>query len=659
MGALKNALLIITVISGPDAGRSLTFRKQRISLGRDPLCDFVLSDGFVSNRHGEIVIHDGFVEYVDLKSRHGTLVIINNVSTRLHDRDRNATIRIADATEFQIGSSIIKLEFPELRGSAPDVGAQTLRESQISIESAKPVLGTRNHEQFITTAHEPIQAFSRRFEGQDKRLEVLFRLAERLNALTGLDDIMEMIVDATFEAFPGANFFAISLLGEGDSGTRPYLTRARDESQKDLQPILSSSIVNRVLESKESVLWVKDNLGSQVSQSIIDAKITACLCAPLVGQRKIMGVMQVDTRGRGSLFSKQDLDLFSILASNAAFALERAELTGHIVRMFESFVDASVTAIEARDPTTAGHSHRVSAYTLELAKVVHENTEGPYGSVTFSPQQFTEMRFGTLLHDFGKIGVPEDVLMKPTRLHEWDMENVRQRFAQVESLMHRNLWRAYSESVAKGSLAPSQASIRDIEQRCAAISHDLREELEFLEAANTKGFLPDPDLVRIDEIGARQFVDITGKTQPMLTARELENLKIRRGTLNGREWELMKSHSAQSQRFLERIPWGEDLALVPYLGGFHHEKLDGSGYPLGVAADKLNVQVRMLTIADIFDALTAADRPYRKAASVERAVSILREEAQQHKLDGDLVELFATQVIPRIEHMIPTTYRDA
>lgn len=656
MPALKDAMVVVTVLSGPDAGRTLSFRKPRIVIGRDPSVDFVLSDGFVSNRHGEIVVRDDAAEYQDLKSRHGTLVIINNVSTRLHDRDRAATIKVSDGTELQIGSSIIKIELPESGRTLPPVDAHTMRDSMFSVDEIRRPSDRKGHEQFITTAHEPIQAFSRRFDSQDKRLEVLFRLAERLNALTALDDIMELIADATFEAFPGANFFAVSLTGD-EEGTRPYLVRAREKGSRDLEPILSSSIVNRVLESRESVLWVKDNLGSQVSQSIIDAKITACLCSPLVGQRKIMGVMQVDTRGRGSLFSKQDLDLFSVLASNAAFALERAELTSHIVRMFESFVDASVTAIEARDPTTAGHSHRVSAYTLELAKVVHECTTGPYAHITFSPTQFTEMRFGTLLHDFGKIGVPEGVLMKPTRLQEWDFNAVRARFAQVEALVHRNLWQAYAEGVARGNVTASPNAVGDIKARCEQVSRDLRSDLAFLEDVNVKGFLPDDDLARIDQIASRRFVDGQGQQHPFLEAHELENLKIRRGTLNEREWELMRSHAAQSQRFLERIPWGDDLALVPYLGGYHHEKLDGSGYPLGLTAERLNVQVRMLTIADIFDALTAADRPYRKAASVDRALAILREEATQHKLDHALVELFAEFVVPNILHLIPTGQR--
>jgi len=623
-------------------------------VGRETTNDFVLSDGFVSNQHGVFLVRAESMQYQDLKSRHGTLVIVNNVSTQLHSREVAAKIDIEDGTELQIGSSIVRFEVPERGKTLPPVEASTMRESSISVMDDSHAHKSR--EQFITAAHEPIRALTRRFDSQDRRLELLFKLAEQLNTLTKIDDILDLIVKATFDAFSGANFFSLTLLdADRDELPEPYLTRQRGDAMSgDDEPILSQSILKRVIDSKESVLWVKDSLDVDVSQSILDAKITACLCAPLVGQRKLMGVMQVDTRGRGSLFSKQDLELFSVLASNAAFAVERAELTSNIVEMFESFVDASVTAIEARDPTTAGHSQRVSSYTMKLAETVHELDEGPFADVRFSEEQFTEMRYGTLLHDFGKIVVPAQVLQKATRLPEKEMRVVRQRFETIKALTHRNLWRGYGENVTTGAFESSPKRMNEVEERYHAFAKDLDRTYAFLEEINTKGFLPDADLEKVREIGERHYVDGHGKQKPLLTPHEVTNLSIRKGTLNASEWQLMQSHSAQSRRFLERIPWGEDLALIPYLGGAHHEKLDGSGYPDGFVAEDLNLQVRMLTIADIFDALTAADRPYRKAATVERTVEILHLEADAGKLDKPLVELFEERVVPQIMHLIPS-----
>lgn len=645
---------MLTVVSGPDSGLSKSFRKSRISVGREPINDFVLSDGFVSNKHGVFIVRPDDFQYQDLKSRHGTLVIVNNVSTQLHSRDLAPKIDIDDRTELQIGSSIVRFEIPERGKTLPPVEAETMRETSLTV--ADDVRAHQTQEQLITAAHEPIQALTRRFDSQDRRLELLFKLAEQLNTLTRIEDILDLIVSTTFDAFSGANFFSLTLLDEADKELpEPYMTRQRGNVlSDDEEPILSQSILRRVIDARESVLWVKDSMDVDVSQSILDAKITACLCAPLVGQRKLMGVMQVDTRGRGSLFSKQDLELFSVLASNAAFAVERAELSSNIVEMFESFVDASVTAIEARDPTTAGHSQRVSTYTMKLAEVVHESDEGVFKDVRFTEQQFTEMRYGTLLHDFGKIVVPAQVLQKATRLPELDMSVVKQRFETIKALTHRNLWRGYGENVTTGGFESSPMRMNAVEERYEEFARDLDETFAFLEAVNTKGFLPDEDLELVKSLGERVYVDGNGDRQPLLTPNEVKNLSIRKGTLNSEEWDLMQSHSAQSQRFLERIPWGEDLALIPYLGGAHHEKLDGSGYPLGMTADDLNVQVRMLTVADIFDALTAADRPYRKAASVERTVEILHLEADEGKLDKDLVVLFEEKVVPQILHLIPS-----
>ncbi len=653
MTAQKSPLLMLTVVSGPDAGRSLSFRKARVAIGRDAANDFMLTDGFVSNRHAEFVVEGDQVVFQDLKSRHGSLVIRNGVSTKLQNRESVSRLPVKDGAEFQIGSSILKLELPEGIKAPSAIQAQTLREPSFVVKDGPP----NSNEQFITAAHEPIHALTRRFDSHDKRLELLFKLSEQLNSLTRLEDILDMIVDATFDAFPGANFFGMTLLQtDGGEIPPPFLTRVRANLNTDSEPVLSSSIVRRVVESKESVLWVRDNLGSQVSQSILDAKITACLCAPLVGQRKLLGVMQVDTRGRGTLFSKQDLDLFTILASNAAFAVERAELTNHIVKMFESFVDASVTAIEARDQTTAGHSHRVSEYTMELARTVHSKKDGPFADIEFSPEQFTELRYGTLLHDFGKIAVPEDVLQKPTRLRDVEMEAIRHRLSTVRAQSERALWQALAEGMADGRMQPEPSSLDDVRGRSEEVATELKDIWTFLQDLNTKGFVPDEDLERLGSIGARSYVNEDGETRPLLTAHEIENLSIRKGTLNETEWVQIKNHAVQSQRILERIPWSDDLAMVPYLGGAHHEKLDGSGYPLGLKGESLNIQCRMLTIADIFDALTAADRPYRKAASVDRAIHILRLEAKDGKLDSDLVELFASEVVPKITNMIPLQY---
>lgn len=641
-------MLEVTVVSGPDTGLTQSFRQNRISLGRDGRNDFVLTDGFVSNRHGELVYREGQLTYRDLKSRHGSLVMVNNVSTHLQQQDLRQ-VEIVSGSELQIGCSVIKLHMPEEPATAAPPSSI---EEGITITHES---GKSHREQLITAAHEPVSALTRRIDGNDRRLQILFELSGQLNALSTIDEVLERIVEATFEAFPAANFFAVTLIDDPDHPTleEPYLTRVRGHLEEtDEKPILSRSILERVLTEGQAVLWVKDSLGLEVSQSILDAKITACLAAPLVGQRSLLGLMLVDTRGRGSLFSKHDLDLFSVFASNAAFALERARLSDSIVQMFESFVEASVTAIEARDPTTAGHSQRVATYTLELAQVVNDWTSGRFGDLGFSTNELTELRYAALLHDFGKIAVREDVLMKGTRLPEVQMQLVEQRLETLKALRYREL---LENALASGT--PPDRLITVVEQQFRTVVSELDGIARRLRAVSSMPFVDDDAIEFVHEVASRTFRTLAGDEVELLTAYEVENLTIRRGTLNESEWENMRSHARRSEEYLERIPWSDELRNIPCIAGAHHEKLDGSGYPEGLKADEILPQVRMLTIADIFDALTAADRPYRKAATVERAVEILYLEAKDGKLDLELVEMFEGEVVPRIRDVVPSGQR--
>ncbi|MFU8802253.1 MAG: HD domain-containing phosphohydrolase [Bradymonadaceae bacterium] len=646
----------LSVVSGPDAGLKRTFTQVRITLGRDHRNDFALNDGFVSNRHGEFVIDGDEVVYRDLTSRHGSLVLVDHVSLHLHDKVKTGQVKVRNGAELQIGSTLIQVKITVLTEPAPE---PTHPGSRLP-EQTKPSAELR--QRFITTAHQPVQTINQTFESNDRRLAILFRLAGQLNGLTGLDGILDLIVEATFDAFPAANFFAVTLISDpkAEDIERPFLTKIRGTlagHDDDTEPILSMSILQRVIDTRESVLFVKDSLGSEVTQSILDAQITACMCAPLVGQHSLLGVMQVDTRGRGSLFSRQDLDLFNILASNVAFAIERAQLAESIVEMFEAFVGASVNAIEARDPVTAGHSARVARYTLELAEVVNEIQTGPLQDVHLNVNELTELRYAALLHDFGKIAVREDVLQKDARLPEGQMRLLEQRFEMIKELTYKTWLRQFVQALESGQVSVTGTGLAEIDARFAQYSEQLDETLEWVQAVNTAGFVKDEDLARIRELGARFFVDSHGHRRPYLEPTEVENLCIARGTLNEDEWVNMRSHAAFSEDYLARIPWSQDLKNIPCIAGAHHEKLDGSGYPKGIKAEFILPQVRMLTISDIFDAVTASDRPYRKAAPIEKALQILNWEADDNKLDKVLVEVFGDIVIPRVSHFVPNANR--
>ncbi len=643
----------LKVLSGPDVGAQKVFRQVRITIGRGPTNDFPLQDGFVSNFHGEVTLtQTQQLAYRDLRSRHGSLVCVDNVSYHLHSKSDDNHIQINDGSELQIGTTLIRIEMEPVSLSGDGLVPMPARASgELSISGSM-------RETMITSTVQPVQQLTRPFETTDKRLGVLFRLAGQLNGLTQLEEILDQLVAAAFEAFSAANFFALTLMSsepghELELG-ETLILRHRDPHLEPDGSLLSKSILQRVIQTRESVLFVKDSLGAELTQSIIDAQITACLCAPLVGQRSLLGVMQVDTRGEGSLFSRRDLDLFSILASLAAFALERAKLSSNIVEMFERFVYASVDAIEARDPTTAGHSHRVAVYTLALAETANRVEVGDLAAINLDPEALTELRYAALLHDFGKIAVREDVLNKARRLPELHLELIAQRFETIKALAYRDLLEQPVERAVAEGRAITGRELEQIKHTYQTTLHELDEALTWLDSVAGVGWLPDEAVAKLRALGKRTYRTVCGHTKPYLSDYEIENLCIRAGTLNESEWENMRSHAKFSQEYLERIPWSPELSRVPCIAGAHHEKLDGSGYPLGLEAMHILPQVRMLTIADIFDALTASDRPYRKAATIDRAVSILEDEARQGKLDQGLVSLFATQVIEQIKPHMPS-----
>lgn len=646
----------LSVVDGPDEGMSDSFRKGRITLGRDPRNDFVLSDGFVSNRHAELIVDGDNLVFRDLESRHGSTVVTDGSPRKLHTDSDDVDAAVDHGTEVQVGSSLIRLNVESV-GVAPsrDKPARTLADPSGDgvVEHERGAEG----EQLFTAAHRPTDTITQRLGGDETRLAALFELAGELNGLTTLDEVLDMIVETTFDAFRATNFFAVTLGSNGDEvvGNEPFMTRTRGEvpAGDDDKPILSTSIMRRVAETEESVLFTKDSMGTEVTESILEAQITACMCAPLVGQKSLLGIMQVDTRGKGSLFTPRDLELFNILASNAAFAIERARLTEDIVEMFEGFVAASVNAIEARDPITAGHSERVANYTLELAEVVNEIERDALRDIYIDPDEMRELRYAALLHDFGKIGVDEDVIQKGNRLSDQRMQLIRQRFETIKELTYRRWLHHHVRQIESGNASPGVGKLSELEKRYENFCADLDATYEWLQEIISKGYLEDEDIRRVRELGERTFRGVDGHPHRFLTPGEVENLCIRKGTLNDEEWAEMQSHAALSESYLDQIPWSDELQQIPCIAGAHHEKLDGSGYPKGLAGEEIMPQVRMLTISDIFDALTASDRPYRKAATIDRAVEILNLESGDGKLDPDLVTAFQDLVIPRIKDDVP------
>ncbi len=341
-------------------------------------------------------------------------------------------------------------------------------------------------------------------------------------------------------------------------------------------------------------------------------------------------------------FRPEDVEMIESIASQAAVALDNKTLLDSIQTLFDGFVEASVTAIEQRDPSTAGHSGRVEGLTTRLARAVTAIATGKYRDIRFTEDQMKELRYACLLHDFGKVGVREHILVKAKKLVPGQLEVIQARFEFIE----RSVQVKYANEKLEALKAGKDGPVLD------EIDRRLRDELEQLDQwvmsvaqANEPTVLPEDKASMIEFLAQQSYVDMSGKSHPMLEPQEFRFLSIRKGTLDPQERLEMESHVTHSFHFLTKIPWTPVMKGIPEIAYGHHEKLDGSGYPRRLTGDQIPLQARMMTIADIYDALTAQDRPYKRAVPPPTALDILHAEAREGKLDGELLEIFITHKI--------------
>ncbi len=344
-------------------------------------------------------------------------------------------------------------------------------------------------------------------------------------------------------------------------------------------------------------------------------------------------------------FTEENERLLLSFASQAAVAIENKVLLDDIEHLLAGFVRASVTAIESRDPATSGHSDRVARLTVGLARAVsHVGWRGTH----FSAQQIREIEYAGLLHDFGKVGVREHVLVKARKLYDWKMELIRNRFQYAASAVeNRYLRRKLEYVLAHGRDAFTSAEVLLDGERARELA-DLDAALAVVVAANEPTVLEEDRFQTLLEIATRTVPLPNGELIPLLGDDELTSLQVRRGSLDEAEIREIQSHVTHSFNFLIQIPWTRELQGVPGIAVAHHEKLNGTGYPFQLQGDQIPVQARMMTIADIFDALAAQDRPYKPPVPVPRALEILAGEARSGNIDPELLQLFVAQEVYRV-----------
>ena len=368
-------------------------------------------------------------------------------------------------------------------------------------------------------------------------------------------------------------------------------------------------------------------------------------------------------------FTSIDKELVASLTSQAAVAFENADLLKRMRDLFDDFVDAAVTAVEQRDPTTSGHSKRVAILTVGLMEKVDQIRTGPLANEKYSRDQVEEVRYAALLHDFGKVAVQERYLRKERKLYAGQLIALRQRFAYILRSLEADYLRERLRAFESGQASPERLAaieaeyhtrrveaerVRDVVEQANQPTVVEAERERLLASLPTRTFSmleKDPEVEDQDGFPVEEWAN-----GPWLSTKEVELLSIRKGSLSAGERKKIESHVSRTYEFLNALPWTGELRRVPEIAWAHHEKLNGTGYPRGLKAPQIPRQSQMMTISDIFDALVATDRPYKKAVSEEQAREILCKDAHGGLVDQDLLQVFLeirTWHEPAFQQLLP------
>ncbi len=367
-------------------------------------------------------------------------------------------------------------------------------------------------------------------------------------------------------------------------------------------------------------------------------------------EEQIIGVLQLINAtdmytGEVLRFSREDQQMVESLASQAAIALTNRQLIDQLERLFESFIGLINLAIDEKSSYTGGHCQRVPILTMLLAEAVNATADGPLADFHMSDKDRYELKIAGLLHDCGKVTTPVHVVDKATKL-ETLFDRIHLVDTRYEILKRDAEIRLLRAQLAAGQPFDAGAEAA-LARQLAEESAQLDAERDFLRRANTGGeAMREEDRQAVRDIAARRnWRDPTGEESPLLNADEIANLTIRAGTLTAEEREIINHHIVATIRMLEQLPWPKHLRRVPEYAGGHHERMDGKGYPKGLRREEMSVQARIMGIADIFEALTARDRPYKPGMKLSQAMGIMANFARGGHIDPDLFAVFVRQQV--------------
>lgn len=339
-------------------------------------------------------------------------------------------------------------------------------------------------------------------------------------------------------------------------------------------------------------------------------------------------------------FTEEDANLLESFSGIASAALENSLLYTEIEKLLEGFVKASVHAIESRDPTTSGHSERVAALTVNLAENSSRSQDEGLKDLRYNHQQIAEIRYASLLHDFGKIAVRESTLLKEEKLTPQQKYEIMHRFKDFRHATEKEVLYSYIEKLHREKRSPNDVEWRKIKEEIKDFGIKMEEAWLLVEELNKPTVLNLDQTAKLKEIAHLHCKDCAGNTKPLLEEDEISRLSILRGSLTLDERKEIESHVAHTVDFLKKIPWTQRFNKLVDIAGAHHEKLNGKGYPHSLANAQIPDQSRMMTICDIFDALVASDRPYKKALPLEKALDILEMQVKAEELDKRFFKVF-------------------
>jgi len=516
----------------------------------------------------------------------------------------------------------------------------------------------------------------------EKAIEPIEQFLEVASALSGsfdLGELLELILTKS-RALTNSDAGSIYLVDRSDGFDKLLFKTAQNASRPDISfeefaiPLTRDSLAGYVAITGETLNLIdayesSPDVPYRLNRNFdldIGYYTRSVLVVPMQDREGgTLGVLQLINRKKQSktlltpdnlldetqAYTDYEERLALLLASQAGLSIERHGLLDDIEHLFEGFVKSSVGVIESRDPSTSGHSERVALLNVRLAEEINTIGRGILRDIHFTRQQLKEIRYASLLHDFGKIGVPEAILVKRYKLYPERLNVLEQRFgvarrtAELECAQqkYRHLVE-HPQHVAEhpeGENCECCQAIADLDRDRDRALGQLEDFWKAIVRANEpKEILTETTIAQLEAMRDYRYCDANGQEVPLLSDDDLTALLVTQGNLTEPERRAIEAHVTHSFNFLKQIPWTKDLSDIPQIAYAHHEKLDGSGYPRGLKQAQIPLQAQMMAICDVFDALTAGDRPYKTNLSIDETLKILRHEADSFKLRGDLLDVF-------------------